>query len=374
VEKLRCSACGEVFTAPTPAASGPDKYSPTARAVIALGRYYLGLPFYRIEQYQALVGVPVADATLWDLAEQVADSAWPVFEALWALAAQGEVIFQDDTHVRILALLAENRRADLAGDTLERRGMFTTGLVVQVEKRIICLYRSGRAHAGDNLTDLLGQREAGLEKPLVMSDALAANQRDDDDTLIRCHCLAHGRRQFTDLEEVFPAEARQVITVLDQVFAHEAVTRDQAMPPTERLVYHQAHSGPLLTALHDWLEQQFQDRLVEPNSSLGKAFTYLLARWETLTQFLRVEGAPLDSNAVERALKLIIRQRKNSLFYASSHSATVASILTSLIATCVQAGVNALDYLVALQTHRPAVFRQPAAWLPWNYHEALAPG
>jgi hypothetical protein len=105
---------------------------------------------------------------------------------------------------------------------------------------------------------------------------------------------------------------------------------------------------------------------------LGKAFTYLLNRWQTLTQFLRVEGAPLDSNAVERALKLIIRQRKNSLFYASSHSAAVASILTSLIATCVQAGVNALEYLVALQLHRSAVFHQPAAWLPWNYQENLA--
>jgi hypothetical protein len=112
---------------------------------------------------------------------------------------------------------------------------------------------------------------------------------------------------------------------------------------------------------------------VEPNSSLGKAFTYLLSHWESLTQFLRVAGAPLDSNTVERALKLIIRQRKNSLFYASSHSATVASILTSLIATCVQAGVNALEYLVALQTHRSAVFRQPAAWLPWNYQANLAP-
>src|SRR5512147_1791653 len=373
LEKLRCSACGEVFTAPMPAASGPDKYSPTARAVIALGRYYLGLPFYRIEQYQALVGVPVADATLWDLAEQVADSAWPVFEALWNLAAQGEVIFQDDTHVRILTLLAENRRADVTGETLERRGMYTTGLVVQVEKRVICLYRSGRAHAGDNLTDLLGRREVGLEKPIVMSDALAAKQRDDDDTLIRCHCLAHGRRQLTDLEEIFPAEARYVITVLDQVFAHEAVTHQQAMPPAERLAYHHAHSEPLMTALHNWLEQQFQDRLVEPNSSLGKAFTYLLSRWETLTQFLRQPGAPIDSNPVERALKLIIRQRKNSLFYASPHSAQVASMLTSLIATGVQAGVNALAYLVALQTHRPAVCRQPAAWLPWNYHAALAP-
>jgi len=373
LEKLRCSACGEVFTAPLPTPVGAEKYSPQARAVIALGRYYLGLPFYRIEQYQALVGVPVADATLWDLAERVANCAWPVFEALWDLAAQGEVIFQDDTHVRILALLAENRRADATGDTLERRGMYTTGLVVQVEKRVICLYRSGRAHAGDNLTNLLARREPGLEKPIVMSDALAANQRDDDDTLIRCHCLAHGRRQLTDLEEIFPTEARQVITALDQIFEHEAVTRQQAMTPTERLAYHQAHSEPLMTALHAWLEQQFQDRLVEPNSSLGKAFTYLLSRWQTLTQFLRVEGAPLDSNTVERALKLIIRQRKNSLFYASAHSAQVASILTSLIATCVQAGVNALEYLVALQTHRSAVFRQPAAWLPWNYQDNLAP-
>src|SRR5512134_749688 len=126
LEKLRCSACGEVFTALTPAPTGTDKYSPRARAVIALGRYYLGLPFYRMQQYQALVGVPVADATQWELAERVADCAYPVFESLWDLAAQGEVIFQDDTHVRILALLAENRRADTTGDTLERRGMHTT--------------------------------------------------------------------------------------------------------------------------------------------------------------------------------------------------------------------------------------------------------
>lgn len=369
LEKLRCSACGEVFTAPAPA--GAEKYSARAKAVIALGRYSLGLPFYRLEQYQALVGVPVADATQWELAEQVADCAYPVFAQLEKLAAQGEVIFQDDTHVRILALLAENRRADATGETLERRGMYTTGLVAQVGERVICLYYSGRAHAGDNLSALLERREADRAKPIVMADALAANQRDDDDTLIRCHCLAHGRRQFTDLEAVFPVESHHVITVLTQVFEHEAATH--ALSAAERLAYHQAHSGPLLAALHDWLEQQFQDRTVEPNSSLGQAFAYLLKRWETLTQFLRIPGAPLDSNTVERALKLFIRQRRNSLFYATAHGACVASLLTSLIATCGQAGVNALDYLVALQTHRHAVFRQPAAWLPWNDRENLAP-
>src|SRR5919204_184169 len=45
LEKLRCSACGEVFTAPLPEEAGTEKYSPQARAVLAVARYYLGLPF-----------------------------------------------------------------------------------------------------------------------------------------------------------------------------------------------------------------------------------------------------------------------------------------------------------------------------------------
>jgi hypothetical protein len=144
------------------------------------------------------------------------------------------------------------------------------------------------------------------------------------------------------------------------------------MTAAERLVYHQTHSRPLLTELKSWMEAQFADRLVEPNGSLGKAFHYLLNHWESLTRFLTVPGAPIDNNIVERALKLVIRQRRNSLFYRSAHSAYVGSLLTSLIATCVQAGVNALAYLVALQDPLTAVVRQPAAWLPWNYPEALA--
>jgi hypothetical protein len=72
-------------------------------------------------------------------------------------------------------------------------------------------------------------------------------------------------------------------------------------------------------------------------------------------------------------LKLFIRQRKNSLFFATEHSAYIASVLTSLIATCLHAGVNALEYLVALQEHRREVLRTPAAWLPWNYQANLVP-
>src|SRR5262249_61140639 len=131
----------------------------------------------------------------------------------------------------------------------------------------------------------------------------------------------------------------------------------------ERLAYPQAVSRPIMVGLHGWLTMQGTARLVEPNSSLGKAIAYLLGHWETLTRFLSVPGAPLDNNLAERALKLCIRQRKNSLFYATEHSAYIASLLTSVIATCVQAGVNALEYLVAVQEHRQEVRGNPGAWL-----------
>ena len=372
LEKFRCSACGQVFTASAPAEAGADKYSARARAVLVLGRYYLGVPLYRLEGYQAMVGVPVADATQWDQIERVADCAYPVFEQLKTLAAQGEVIYQDDTHVRILSLIAENRRTQADDTSGARTGMYTTGLVVQQGEHTICLYMAGRAHAGENLEALLTQRDAGRDKPLVMSDALAANTADEA-ALIRCHCLAHGRRKFSELEETFPAECTVVIEAFKQVFEHDEAARLQQLTPTERLAYHQHASGPIMAALKSWLEQQFEERNVEPNSSLGKAFQYLLNHWQTLTQFLQVERAPLDNNIVERALKLAIRQRKNSLFYATDYSAYIASMLTSLIATCLHAGVNALEYLVALQEHRTAVFHDPDAWMPWNYQANLAP-
>lgn len=378
LEKLRCSACGQIFTASLPAAAGTEKYTARARAVLALARYYLGLPWHRLEGFQALVGVPVPDATQWDQGEIVGDCTHPIFKYLEKLAAQGEVIFQDDTPGRVLALIEENRQAHARAQaqgkakTTERTGMQTTALIVQVGDRRICLYYTGRRHAGENLEALLTKRELGREKPVVMSDALSRNNAEETN-LIRCHCLAHARRQFSDLADDFPAESAVVVDALKLVYDHDKEARDQGLSAQERLAYHQKYSAPVFTTLKTWLEQQTAERLVESNSSLGKAIAYMLEHWATLTQCVKERGAPLDNNVAERALKLAIRQRKNSLFYATEHSAYIASILTSVIATCAQAGINALDYLVAVQDHRQEVFANPSAWLPWNYEAALVP-
>jgi hypothetical protein len=323
--------------------------------------------------------VAVPDATQWDPIEVVGDCAYTVLASLEPEAAQGGVILHDDTAVRILAWLQENEarlaaaQAHGLATSPERTGMHTTALAVQVGEHTAMLYDSGRLHAGENLQRLLDQRAAGRAHPLVMADALASNTLVDEAAVIRGHCLAPGRRKFSDLAEVFPHACHVVLEVLRPGFDQDEQARTEQWSPAARLAYHQAQSRPLMDELKRWLDTQLAERLVEPNSALGKAIVDMQSHWDTLRRFVAVPGAPLDNNLAERGLKLFIRQRTNSFLYKNEHSASIASLLTSLIATCLYAGINAVEYLVALQEPRDEVFAAPAAGLPWTSPARLAP-
>jgi hypothetical protein len=121
-----------------------------------------------------------------------------------------------------------------------------------------------------------------------------------------------------------------------------------------------------------WLQRQFDEKLVEPNSALGEAINYLLKRWQSLTLFLRKAGAPLDNNVCERALKKAILHRKNSMFYRTRKGALVGDIFMSLIYTCELNGVNAFDYLNQLQVNAADVAEHADRWMPWNYRDQPA--
>ena len=372
-DRLRCHLCGEVFTAASPAGVGEEKYDASARSMIALLKYGSGMPFHRLAGLQESLGIPLPAATQWEVVAPLAAQLRPVYLEMVRQAARGKVLHNDDTNMRILALMGkeDGSRAAPAPGEPDRKGVFTTGIVSLLEGRKIALFFTGHRHAGENLTELLKQRPTGLDPPIQMCDALSRNAPKEFAVLL-ANCLAHARRQFVDVAEDFPAECRFVLETLRDVYYHDALAREQNLSPEERLKLHQEKSKPLMEKLHEWLKAQFPEKRVEPNSSLGKAISYLLNHWKALSLFLTVPGAPLDNNVVERSLKRAILHRKNSYFYKTRNGAAVGDLFMSLIHTCRLCDANPFDFLTELQNHSSDLEKNPAAWMPWNYRETIS--
>jgi hypothetical protein len=345
--------------------------------MIGLLKYGSGLPFNRLEGLQGYLEIPLPASTQWDIVNAVAANLAPAFAELIRQAAQGEVLHNDDTTVKILELMRQRGQPEaLAGaedeenGADERTGLFTSGVVALHDGHRVALFFSGRQHAGENLADVLKLRAEQLPPPIQMCDALSRNLPGELQTIV-ANCLAHARRQFVDVYDRFPEQCRDLLEALAVVYRNDASARERQLSPEARLQWHQEASGPTMLQLHAWLARQLDEKLIEPNSALGSAIRYMLKHWKRLTLFLRQAGAPLDNNICERALKKAILHRKNSLFYKTQNGARVGDLFMSLIYTCQLNQANPFDYLSQLQRHSDQVAASPQLWMPWNYRAAL---
>jgi transposase len=372
-QQLRCGGCGHVFAADAPAEARGPKYDETAVATMGLFRYDLGTPLNRLARVQRQRDCPVPASTQWEVVRDHVKTLEPVFDELHGRAAMGRVLHNDDTTMPILALMGKRREALLAAGALpdpERTGLFTTATVSITEAGPIVLFATGRKHAGENLTELLALRDAAASPPIHMCDGLDRN-RPKGHTVLECNCIAHGRRHIVDEVVNFPTECRYVLEALGKVFKHDDECRQQKLSDDERLAYHQENSGPVMAELEQWIRAELEGRRIEPNSGFGRALLYLQNRWSQLTLFLRVAGAPIDNNICERALKMAIRHRNNSLFYRTEYGAHVGDVYMTIISTANLHHENPFDYLVALLRHQTEIAADPGAWLPWTYRATL---
>jgi len=364
LQRLRCNLCGQIFTAQAPDHVGKDKYDAKSGAMLALLKYGSGVPLYRLGKLQASLGMPLPPSTQWEIIESVADKIHPVHTELIRQAAQGRVIHNDDTTMKILSLMKETDNA------AKRKGMFTSGILSECDVGRIALFFTGHNHAGENLSKVLQERESKKGPPIQMCDALSRNLPKGFESIL-CNCLVHGRRNFVDIMDDFPEDCDHVIKTLAKIYAYDHEAKEQNLTDEQRLLYHQTHSGPLMKALKEWLEVKHENKEVEPNSSLGKAISYMLKHWEALTRFLEVPGAPLDNNLCEQLLKKSILHRKNSLFYKTEHGAYIGDMFMSLIHTCNLQEINPFEYLTILQEHSSEIFQNPVAWLPWTFEGTI---
>jgi len=374
-ERLRCGTCGKVYTARAPEQAQGEKYDETAGSMIALLRYGTGMPFNRLDHLQRDLKTPVPSSTQWDVVSERVELVRPAYDELVRLAAQGSVVHNDDSFMRVLQFMGKRRAALLKKGQLpdpERTGLYTTAIVsIAPTRPAIALFFTGRKHAGENLADVLDKRDADRGPPIQMGDALTRNLPERHE-VIASNCLAHGRRKIVDEIANYPVECRYLLERLSRVYEVDEHCRTEKLSDQERLSKHQSESAPVMAEIRQWMEEQFDKKHIEPNSGLGQAFHYLLKRWDNFTLFLRQPGAPLDNNICERALKMAIQNRKGSMFYRSPRGAQVGDVYMTLIHTAELHGENPFDYLTALQRYAKAVAEKPADWLPWTYRDTLA--
>ncbi len=367
MQKLRCAICEIIYTAPLPNGVSNQKYDATFIAMLMINKYFMAVPLYRQDRLQNHLGIPLPASTQWDLMVKFEPMLKALYKALSQDAANGVALCYDDTSVKIMSEIKAAKSAQKGEKS--QHTCYTTGIVSLHEDHRTYLYITDNRTAGKCIADIMLMRDAKLDLPIMMCDALSANipQGIADDLYILCFCLVHARRQFYELPNGYDDVADHVIGLIGRIYDHEAHTK--GFSHEKRLAYHQEKSAPVMAELKLYLEEQKAE--FEPNSVAGKAIDYILNRWTQLSQFLRHPHAPLDTNIVERALKLVIQVRKSSMFYKSLSSAAFASFVQSALYSAAQNEINPCEYMCALIDNEKAVIQNARAWLPWHYKETL---
>lgn len=373
MERLRCNACGAYFTAPLAEdilADGntQQKYGYSARSLMSINKYYTGTPFYRQGSLQQILGVSITASTIFDQTEYVANAIQPVFKLLLSEAGNARHYYIDDTTHRILDQTAIVKKQRNSNKERVRTGVYSSGMIATTaaDQKIV-LFETNIGHAGEFIDSVLLSRDETIPPPIIMSDALASNRPSGKIEFIQSKCNSHARRQFVDVLSHFPDEVEDILECYGEIWHHDNITKEKEFNREQRQSYHAQYSLPIMEKIRGWGCQHLLDGSIEENSGLGKAIRYFDKHYDGLTCFCTVPGAQLDNNLMEAELKLVVRDRKNAMFHKTLSGASIADVITSVIATASWAGVNVFDYFNTLQREQDAVKLAPENYLPWNY-------
>lgn len=390
LKSWRCRLCDYTITATPPEEVGTARFDDSVGVFLAISRFELGLPSFRMENWLKREQTPIPQGTQYQLMHEIFLILLPIYQRLHLLAAQADCFLSDDTRNRILNYIPElegSNRRQIFTTIIRARG--PTDSFDDNEKRSceIVLYSTGPRHTRDNLKTLLLQRVHGLRLPLVMTDGSSMaslepakargkgtiEQREYSKKIaVMAGCLAHARRKFFLIRTDFPNQCQPILQAFQKIYALESSMKRCGFEPLQRMHAHQMRSASHMLQIRQICLTHLQEKLVEPNSILGQSMNYFLKQYDKLTAFLRDERSPLDNNLAEQGLKLPIRHRKNSLFYKTEAGARTGDVFTSIIQTCIANNVSAQDYMLNLAKHKDKVAQAPHEWLPWNYHLNLS--
>jgi transposase len=359
--KYACRACeGAVLQAPAPARlieGGLPTEATVAQVLVS--KYADHLPLYRQGQIYARQGIDLDRSTL---ADWVGRAAWhlrPLHDRLMDLLRASPKLFADETTAPVLD---------------PGRGRTKTG-------QLWAYARDGRpwggsdppiaayVYAEDRKSSQPITHLAGFHGVLQVDGYAGYRALAKTNSVQLAFCWSHVRRRFYELAAAGPAPiASEALERIAKLYAIEKDIRGR--DPEARRMARQEKSRPIADTFEPWFTAKLA--LISQKTKLAEAIRYALSRWDGLTRFLNDGTIEIDSNTVERSIRPIALNRKNTLFAGSDRGGETWAIIASLIETCKLNGVDPQTYLADVLTK--IVNGHPHArideLLPWAYPNA----
>ena len=330
--------------------------TPRLLAHTAASHFELHLPYYRIAQMYARLGMPIERQTL---------GGWMGM----AHGASGLIIEQIKREV-FADGYAQIDETPVKYQDPARQGVCGTGYlwVCHNPVRNVSLFVWRTSRAAACLEEIVPRDFKGI----IQCDGYSAYESFAQSPargvrIVLAGCLAHMRRKFFEAQAE-GADPQWVLGQVQQLYQIEARLREARAGPEEILRTRQEHSAPLMERIKVRLEELQRSSKHLPQSLTGKAQSYALNQWSKLCVFLRDGRVQIDNNLVENTIRPSAIGKKNWLFMGDATTGDRAATFYTLIGNCHRQGINAEAYLTDMFKRLPTETNQtvhrltPKAW------------
>jgi len=371
LKSRQASTAGETLITCPPAPVGIIEGSRADVSFIVgllLDKFLYHLPLYRQHLRLQDAGFKLSRPWLTQLTQQAIALLEPIYEAQLASIRQSRVKSMDETPIK----------AGQSGDGKMKRGYFWP-VYGELDEIVFPFCPSRAAH---HIERILGGAppipdDSATSPAVLLTDGYAAYESYAKNSgLLHAQCWAHSRRKFFEAQSIEPEKAAQALDQIGALYAVEAHIRENNLTGETKRAYRQQHATPLVATFFVWVQRQFDEQGFLPSSPLTKALAYVRERQAGLSIYLDDPEVPIDTNHLERALRVIPMGRRNWLFCWTEVGAKQAGIIQSLLVTCRLQKIDPYDYLVDVLQR---VGQHPAAEVAqltprhWKQHFAENP-
>jgi len=269
----------------------------------------------------------------------------PIYQALLRSILQSKVLAMDETPTKAghqKKIKDKNKKKTLENKLA--RGKMKTGYYWPIYgDRAEVVFPFAPTRSGQVVVDLL----KGFEGTLL-SDGYSAyeNFAKANKKVIHAQCWAHSRRKFVETEDLEPVQGGVALDYIRALYTFEEAIRTEKLTGKAKLEYRQKHSKPVVDDFFHWITADIKRIALIPPDDYSKAIHYVGKRETELRVFLDDPDVQIDTNHIERALRVIPMGKKNWLFNWTESGAEAAGIVQSLLVSCKLQGINPYEYLV----------------------------